>query len=194
MPLLPLYCNGTNVVANCKECHGHSYGKSCESSVCLWSPSTLHFLSVFLLFTSKVTPLLLFQPISRCSSHALLSYWNSYLIVSAFGSKLPVWRLQPLLFLLINQKSCLLLYITGVVNMSGGEDNEMKENGKTLKWVLCPEPFKHKPTFMALTRAKQNTFREELLYKQKLICNYVIYLCWPDASVSFVAENKSYSF
>lgn len=62
--------------------HGHSYSKSCVSSDCLWSPSTAHSSSVFLLFASKVTLLLLFQPISCCSSHILHSYWNSYLIVS----------------------------------------------------------------------------------------------------------------
>lgn len=62
--------------------HGHSYSKSCVSSDYLWSPSNVHSPSVFLLFASKVTSLLLFQPISCCSSHILHCYWNPYLIIS----------------------------------------------------------------------------------------------------------------
>lgn len=84
MPLPPLYCNGTNVVVNCRNAsfHGHSYCKNCVSLDCLWFPSTVHTPSAFLLFTSKVTQLILFQSISCCSSQTLLSYWSSYLIVS----------------------------------------------------------------------------------------------------------------
>ena len=51
--------------------HGLSYSKSCVSSDCLSSPSAAPALCVLLL-ASKVTRLLLFQPISCCTSHLLL--------------------------------------------------------------------------------------------------------------------------
>lgn len=60
--------------------HGLSYSKSCVSSECLSSPSAAPALC-FLLFASKVTRLLLFQPISCCTSHMLLLL-EPYFIVS----------------------------------------------------------------------------------------------------------------
>lgn len=55
----------------------HSYSKSCVSSDCLESSSTHRPPSVFLRYVSIVTPLFLFQSISRSNSHTLASYWNS---------------------------------------------------------------------------------------------------------------------
>lgn len=93
-------------------------------------------------------------------------------LAAYFSTELPVWRLQPLLFLLISQKSWLLLHITEVANMSSGVDNEMNKM-KMLKWLLCPEPFKQKPTIWHSHKPNRTLLQKELLYKYLLICNYM---------------------
>ena len=123
--------------------HGHGYSKSCVSSDCLWSPSTVHPPSVFRPLASKVTSPLLFQPISRsCFSYiALLSGVVPYRQPRTPAQNGPFEGSSLLLFPLINNKTWLLLHITGVENMSCGEHSEMKENVKELKWALRPELF-----------------------------------------------------
>lgn len=82
MSLPPLYCNGTNVVANCGECQfswRRLLWELCLIRLFVFPISCSLFLVVF---TSKASWLLLFQPIRHSASHILRCYRSSYLIVN----------------------------------------------------------------------------------------------------------------
>lgn len=105
-----------------------------------------------------------------------------------FSKELPVWRLQPLLFLLINHKSRVLLHFMGVVLMSSGEYNDMKDNLKKLKWALCPKTFKQR-CIICHSRQPEHFFWKELLYKPMIIYNYMPFT-QPDDSLLLCSWNR----
>ncbi len=95
--------------------------------------------------------------------HCTLIGTHTLSLAAYFSTELPVWRLQSLLFVLINQKSWLLLHIMGVVHMSCGKHNEMKENVKKLKLVLCPKLFKQKRIICHSHKPNRTLFERTVL-------------------------------